>query len=82
MEIEPSDEDLAEWTANTQFKMANVRRSYETNVWPKHTPNACTQYGGCYFLDLCTAGHPKEMLERMDRNPDSLSYLTEGSRER
>lgn len=82
VEIEPTPEELAAWRADTAFKIDNVRRSYATGVWPKHTPNACTQYGGCYFVDLCTAGHPKEMLDRFPRNADSLGYLTEGSKER
>ena len=82
MEIEPTPEELADWRASTQMKIENVRRSYATGVWPKHTPNACTQYGGCYFLDLCTARHPPEMLDRMEKNVDSLGYLTEGSKTR
>jgi len=81
MEIEPTPIDMAMWRTTTQFKIENVRRSYREGVWPKHTPNACSQYGGCYFLDLCTAGHPQEMLDRFPRNEDSLAYLTDGSKE-
>lgn len=76
--IEPTPEELESWRQQTKFKIANVRRSYQEGVWPKHTPNACSSYGGCYFVDLCTAGHPKEMLSRMPKAEDPLAYLREG----
>lgn len=77
--VEPKPAELADWRQQTAFKIEQVRQSYKQDIWPKHTPNACTQYGGCYFVTLCTAGHPKEMLDRMPRADDPLSYLGQGS---
>lgn len=79
--IEPTAEELEAWRKDTAFKIQNVRRSYKQNQWPKHTPQACTAYGGCYFVDLCTAGHPKEMLDRFPRAENPLAYLTEGAQD-
>ena len=78
-EIEPKPAEMEAWRRETAFKIKQVRQSYAEGVWPKHTPNACTQYGGCFFLTLCTANHPKEMLDRMDKADDPLSYLGQGT---
>ncbi len=77
-EIVPTQAELEKWRKDIQFSMDNVQRSYATDVWPKHTPHACTSYSGCFFVGLCVAGHPKEMLERMPKADDPLGYLGGG----
>jgi len=77
-EIVPKPEDLEAWRRAKMFEMETVKRSYASGVWPKNTPHACTSYGGCFFLDLCIAGHPKEMVDRMPRADDPLDYLSGG----
>jgi len=74
-EIVPKASELNQWRSETSFKMDQVRKSHLNDVWPRSTPGACSNYGGCFFLGLCVAGHPPEMLARMPRVGDPLSYL-------
>jgi len=77
-EIKPTPQDLRSWKQDKIFEMETINRSYATDVWPKNTPHACTNYNGCFFLELCTAGHPEGMLERMPLAGDPLDYLGGG----
>ena len=77
-EIIPTRAELEAWARDKYFEIDTVQRSYRTNVWPKNTPHACTSYGGCFFLGLCVAGHPKEMVDRMPKAGDPLDYLNGG----
>jgi len=78
VEFEPKPEDLEAWRQDVQFKMDTITKSYETGIFPKNAPHACSSYGGCFFVDLCAAFHPPEMVARMPRHDDPLGYLGGG----
>ena len=77
-EIEPKPEEMETWRREKLFQIEQIEASYRANVWPKNTPHACTNFGGCFFVQLCAAGHPEGMLARMPKKGDPLDYLKGG----
>lgn len=76
--IEPVDPDLmAEWIREAQFMGEEIQRSYDTGVWPKRSPRACTEFRRvCEFRnDVCPMGLSKgDIIEGMEKtNP--MEYL-------
>lgn len=81
-EIEPTPEEMKAWHRDKVHQIQQIQRSYAEDVWPKNTPHACTNFGGCIFISLCAAGHPQGMLDRWPRKDEPLDYLQAGSLER
>ncbi len=50
-----SDEDVAEFKETVLFAVRNYLRALETQVWPIGHVDACAMYGGCSFLQVCSA---------------------------
>jgi hypothetical protein len=77
-EIVPKPWEMERWRKNITKRIEDMDRSYELDIWPQHGPKACRRYGGdCYFLGLCEAGAPQEMVQRMPQH-DPLAYLGDG----
>ena len=77
-EFSPKPAELEEFRNDVRFKIATVVASHKLNVFPKNSTHACGAYGGCFFLALCTAANPLEMIRRMPLKEDPLDYLTGG----
>lgn len=58
-----NDGDIAEFTDVVRECVTNFLRYRSTQMWPLGPVNSCTAYGGCQFLDVCSA--PGMLRENM-----------------
>lgn len=50
---------VARWYEQVRRDLWRIRRSWDEGYWDFNLADACTQYGGCSFKDLCTSEHPE-----------------------
>lgn len=49
---------IARWLEQTRRDLWRIRRAWDENYWDFNLGEACSQYGGCMFADLCTSPEP------------------------
>lgn len=52
---ERTEEDFNELRGAVVHAVRTFLSARETNFWPQHAPHPCSNYGGCQFLDICSA---------------------------
>ena len=58
-----TDEDIAEFRDAVEWAVRSYIGWMETDVWPLGNVDACANYGGCAFLDVC--GAPNELRQNI-----------------
>lgn len=61
-----NNDDLEELIHTTVFYVLGYLRCLETGVWPISCPNPCAMWGGCKFLEVCSA--PLSIRESVIKN--------------
>lgn len=52
-----SPEDITEFKACVEFYVEQYLKSMDSGVWPQGSPDSCSMYGGCQYLDICSSPH-------------------------
>lgn len=50
---------IARWLEQLRRDLWRIRRAWDEGYWDFNFADACTNYGSCAFLDLCTSQHPE-----------------------
>lgn len=58
-----SELDIAEFTQSVIYAVKSYLDWMRTNTWPIGHVDACTMYGGCQFLEVCSA--PSQLRENL-----------------
>lgn len=53
------DDDFAEFKTAVLMTVKNYLYALESGIWQMNTPNPCSSYGSCAYLDVCAA--PKKL---------------------
>lgn len=56
-----SDDDFEEFKSAVRVRVRQYITAKENNEWPLASPNACSMYGGCAFISVCSA--PKSIRQ-------------------
>ena len=63
------------WARQFVRDINNMIEDYQNGVWSMNFGGACTEYGGCKFLDICTSRKPERVIE-FQYEKDTWSPLT------
>jgi len=55
--------ELDRWEAQTLRDIQRMIDSWESGIWDYSLDQACTDYGGCSFVDTCKSRYPENHLE-------------------
>jgi hypothetical protein len=69
--------EIDRWFEQLRRDLWRLRRAWEDKWWNYNLGDACTQYSGCAFTDLCKSQHPERWYDSyavkrwnpLDRNP-------------
>lgn len=54
---------IEQWLERTVGAIRRLQAAWEANRYLHNHDNACTQYGGCRYLELCTKADPEPWIE-------------------
>lgn len=54
--------ELDRWYEQTLRDISNMIEMWETGYFDYNLDNACNEFGGCMFKDICKSKHPEEWL--------------------
>lgn len=58
-----TEQDIAEFTEVVEWSVRNYLTWEEKNVWPLGNVDSCAMWGGCQYLDVCSA--PNELRQNI-----------------
>ena len=54
---------IDQWMAQLQRDVARMIQCWKDEVWDMDLDTACTNYGGCLFMDVCNSNSPQRVLD-------------------
>lgn len=57
------------WLSQLRRDVDRMLAAYDSGIWDQNFDNACSQFGGCHFADLCDSPQPERWFNQYTVSP-------------